>query len=51
MLLELHQFGAMPTALDSLFHAQHYLVKNLSLTPGINLPKTKQQQLADQHFG
>lgn len=32
-VLELWQLKAVPTALDSLFHAHHNLGQNLSLTP------------------
>ena len=37
-LLELQQLGAMTTALGSLFHAHHPLVKNLFLTPSLTFP-------------
>jgi len=38
-LLELQQLGAVTTALRSLFHAHHPLVKNLFLTSNLTLPE------------
>jgi len=38
MLFELQQLKAVPTALGSLFRAQHPLVQNLLLTTSLTLP-------------
>jgi len=38
MLIEFQQLDAVPTALGSLFHAHHSLVKSLSLASNLTLP-------------